>query len=179
MGRREMFDAAATALTYPGPGLREAVRRLGDAVAADPALASVAELVRSFETELTAIDDTQLEELYTRTFDLTPDVSLETGWQLYGEAYERGNFLVKMREMLRTLGIDETGELPDHLTYMLRALGRLPGMEARDLVRMYLSKSTSKIVKGFADDENPYLKLLTAISRLFEQYALPVEDESP
>jgi len=177
--RREIFDAAATALSYPGTGLREAVRRLGDTLAAEPSLAPAAELVRSFETEMTALDDTGLEELYTRTFDLTPDISLETGWQLYGEAYERGSFLVRMREMLRSLGIAETGELPDHLTYMLKALGRLPEDEAGELVRTYLSKSLSKIISHFPERENPYLRLLTAVSRLFEHATHPVEDVTP
>ena len=38
-----------------------------------------------------------LQELYTRTFDWNPDTSLEIGWHLYGENYERGEFLVEVR----------------------------------------------------------------------------------
>jgi len=175
----DIFEHAATALSYPASpenNFREAVRQLGDALAADPSYAPAAELVKSFETEMTRLSDTQLEELYTRTFDLTPDISLETGWQLYGEAYERGSFLVKMREMLRSLKITETGELPDHMTYMLRALGRLPVEEGRELVKKYLSKSLSKIIKNFPDKDNPYLRLLRALSLVFEKYSTVMED---
>ena len=67
----------------------------------------------------------EIEELYTRAFDLNPICALEVGWHLYGEQYERGRFLVRSRDLLASLDIDEAGELPDHLSSMLIALGRL------------------------------------------------------
>lgn len=174
--RREFFEHAATVLSYPGKDFRESVRRMGDALAGEPPDASAAGLVRAFATEMNRLTDTQLEELYTRTFDLTPEISLETGWQLYGEAYERGSFLVAMRKMLRDLGIAETGELPDHLTYLLRAVGRLPADEGRELVGKYLSKSLAKILDRFPQGDNPYRKLLEAISVVFENSSTMAED---
>ncbi|HLB01069.1 MAG TPA: molecular chaperone TorD family protein [Bacteroidota bacterium] len=176
MIRPDLFDCAAAALTYPGENFRESVRGLAEALGADPAGGRAADLVRAFEAETSRNDCAQLEELYTRTFDLTPGISLETGWQLYGESYERGSFLVKMRGMLRSLGIEEKGELPDHLSYMLMALGRLPVDEAGELVRKYLSKSLSKIIGNFTDAGNPYLKLLRTVSLVFEKYAIVKED---
>jgi len=176
---REIFEYFATALSYPaypGHNFRDAVLRLGEVLAADPSYAPAAELVRSFGAETARLSDTELEELYTRTFDLTPDISLETGWQLFGEAYERGSFLVKMREMLRSLGIAESGELPDHMTYMLRAVGRLPDARGRELVGTYLSKSLSKIMKHFPEKDNPYLDVLRALSLVFETFSTVTED---
>ena len=42
-----------------------------------------------------------VEELYSATFDSNDACALELGWHLYGEAYQRGVFLVEMRQRLR------------------------------------------------------------------------------
>src|SRR5215469_15396248 len=70
-----------------------------------------------------ALEDVQV--LYTATFDLNPVCSLELGWHLFGENYERGELMVKMRAELRRHSIEESGELPDHLTHALELLGRM------------------------------------------------------
>lgn len=176
MERANLFECAAAALSYPAKNYRESVLGFAEALGSDPAQAQAADLVRAFIMETSLMKLTDLEELYTRTFDLTPDISLETGWQLYGEAYERGSFLVKMRETLRSLGIEETGELPDHLSYMLLALGRMNADAGEELVRKYLSISLSKIIKHFTDTKNPYLKLLRAIALVFETFSNVKED---
>jgi nitrate reductase molybdenum cofactor assembly chaperone NarJ/NarW len=49
----------------------------------------------------------RLEELFTITFDMNPDTCLELGWHLYGESYQRGEFLVKMRQALDAAGVAE------------------------------------------------------------------------
>ena len=72
--------------------------------------------------EFAEFDPAGLEELYTRTFDINPVCSLETGWHLFGEDYNRGAFLVRMRGLLRQHGIEEGAELTDHLESALRVL---------------------------------------------------------
>ncbi|HSE32303.1 MAG TPA: hypothetical protein VLA93_12100, partial [Pyrinomonadaceae bacterium] len=37
-----------------------------------------------------------LQELYTRTFDLNPACALEIGYHLFGENYKRGEFLANL-----------------------------------------------------------------------------------
>ena len=37
----------------------------------------------------------QIQELYTRTFDINPVCTLEIGWHIFGEDYARGALLVK------------------------------------------------------------------------------------
>jgi len=53
-------------------------------------------LLEQFRAQAAAMSLEELQELYTRTFDLSPLCSLEAGWQLYGEDYARGSFLVYM-----------------------------------------------------------------------------------
>jgi nitrate reductase assembly molybdenum cofactor insertion protein NarJ len=75
----------------------------------------------------------QLEELYTQAFDLNPVCTLEVGWHLYGEQYERGRFLVRARELLQSVGLEENGELPDFLPSLLLVLPRCDASEAVDI----------------------------------------------
>src|SRR5690606_15671394 len=68
----------------------------------------------------------ELEEAYTRTFDVNPSCALEIGWHLFGEDYMRGQFLVRMRRELAKLEIPESNELPDHLTHVLAVIAAMP-----------------------------------------------------
>jgi nitrate reductase delta subunit len=104
-----------------------------------------------------------LEELFTRTFDLNPVCSLEVGWHLYGENYSRGDFLVTMRQHLRRLGIRESHELPDHLTHVLRVLSRLDSAEAAAFAAAYVLPAMKKMLAALEGKQNPYEELLKSI----------------
>ncbi|MBI5473951.1 MAG: molecular chaperone TorD family protein [Ignavibacteriae bacterium] len=107
-----------------------------------------------------------LEELYTRTFDINPVSSLEVGWHLHGETYERGAFLVTMREVLRRCQVEELTELPDHLTHVLPAVARMSEEEAEAFVSQQLLKALNKMLEGFIGKENPYEHVLVATKEL-------------
>lgn len=72
----------------------------------------------------------ELQALHTRTFDVHPILCLECGWHLYGEEYERGILMTKIRSALRERGVAEAPELPDHLVNVLRLADAL-GVEER------------------------------------------------
>ncbi len=113
---------------------------------------------------------TDFEELYTRTFDINPISSLEIGWHLYGETYERGSFLVKMRQLLKSLEIPESTELPDHLSHILQALEKLGSSdEANTLVAQYLAPALTKILDGFKEKSNPYEHLVLSLQRVLHE----------
>lgn len=176
MNGTTILDGFAEILSYPTGRYRDALRNLGSALGEDPADTAAKERVENFISATSGHLQEETEELYTRTFDLNPVVSLETGWQLYGETYERGSFMVKMRELLRSCEISESGELPDHLSHLLKALGRVPAGEVRDGLTTALRKSLTKIVANFNDAENPYLDLLHAVTGYLERTAISKED---
>lgn len=105
----------------------------------------------------------EVEEMYTRTFDINPVCTLEVGWHVYGEDYARGAFLVKMREMLREHDLAESTELPDHLTHVLVLLGRLDGQNADHLAGHFLLPALQKMLDGMKDGEQPYKALLETV----------------
>jgi len=106
-------------------------------------------------------EDPAGQELYIQTFEFNPACTLEVGWHLFGENYERGAFLVSMREQLRRHGIPESGELPDHLCHLLTLLARLEPAEAERLAGEFLLPALAKLRAGLKD--NPYEPAIAAI----------------
>ncbi len=159
--RAEVLDGLAALLRYPD---EECVRTFDDALAVieveDLELAeSLAPLARSIG-ELSLME---LEEQYTRTFDINPLCTLEIGWQLYGEDYNRGAFLVRMRSLMRHVGVEESAELPDHLAHVLPVLGRASDAITDDLARAFTMPAMRKMLDAFDENENPYRSLLAGI----------------
>ncbi|HKW99176.1 MAG TPA: molecular chaperone TorD family protein [Bryobacteraceae bacterium] len=111
-------------------------------------------------------EDPAMQELYVQTFEFNPACTLEIGWHLYGENYERGEFLVRMREQLRLYGIAESIELPDHLTHLLPMVGRMQPDEAAVFAGEALLPALAKIKEGLKD--NPYAAVITAIEARLE-----------
>ena len=114
-----------------------------------------------FAARLRYPEDSAAQELYVQTFEFNPACTLEIGWHLFGENYERGEFLVRMRGQLRRHGIAESTELPDHLTCLLELIPRMDCGEAAELAGQYLLPALAKIREGLK--ENPYAPLIAAI----------------
>lgn len=109
----------------------------------------------------TSVDD--LQEYYTRTFEINPTCALEVGWHLFGEQYERGTFIVKMRQTLRHYKLPESTELPDHLFHVLRALAMMPHEEAVEFSNLFLLPALKKMLGGFKGKLNVYADVLEGI----------------
>jgi nitrate reductase delta subunit len=160
----EALGRAGDLLMYPskdyGWQLHELIahRRDGDSVIAD-AFSTFEEFVGQSSVE-------QLQEAFTQTFDLNPVCALEVGWQLFGEEYERGAFLVHMRQLLREHGIDERGELPDHLSSLLALLPRLEIGQAQAFAAEALVPAVGKMVAAIEKSDSPFRPLLQGIGRM-------------
>jgi nitrate reductase delta subunit len=158
------FDQLAEVLTYPVDGYEGRFKRcVGTLEARDKSLARMLEpLARHME----AVSESDLEELFTRTFDINPQCTLELGWQLYGEDYNRGAFLVRMRELMREKGVEEGTELPDHIMHVLPVLGRMSREEASDFSLRFALPAVNKMLEGFSDNENPFRCALETVRGL-------------
>ena len=166
-------DDLAALFAYPDAS---GVARVRAAVEAVPGLGAFADRMRAGRPE-------DLEEQFTRTFDINPLVSLEVGWHLYGEDYSRGAFLVRMRGLMREHGVAESGELPDHLTHVLTTLGRLEGAAADELARGFVLPALAKILAAFEGKDNDYRLPLAAAQRFLRERhgeeAEPAEMQPP
>lgn len=177
-----ILEELGVAVGYPTNGYRSALadceRHLKD-VDSEAACA-----LGAFRGAIADLEEWELQELYTRTFDLNPVCTLEVGWHLYGEQYRRGRFLVKTRDLLSKVGIEERGELPDHLMSLLPALARLDPGEAAVLAGSCLAPAVQKMLAGLEGKDNPYEQVLKAVQLTLgpstvepDQLAQPIDQQ--
>jgi nitrate reductase delta subunit len=173
-----VLDGLGAAMAYPREGYRDRLVECRDLLARGEPEAAAA--VAAFCEATAGLNDTELEELYTRTFDLNPVCTPEVGWHIYGEQYRRGRFLVQARELLKIVGIEERGELPDHLMSLLPAVARLQPQDAALFAGTYLVPAIDKMMPGLEEKSNPYEHILKAIRAVLMTFAsAPVEVQGP
>lgn len=150
MKRITIYKLLSNIFRYPDAHYKENVEKLVSALDSHERnmISPFAEFVKNHSLE-------EIEEKFTYTFDMNPDTCLEIGWHLYGEDYKRGQFLVKMRQALREHSIQESTELPDHLSHILLLLASLEVQDVVDFADQYLEKALDKILRGL-DDTNVY-----------------------
>lgn len=158
MSNANVYARLAVLLSYPGAGYRRHADECLLALRNTPAEAHAE--FQKFHAGIAGLSNEEVQELFTRTFDLNPLCTLEIGWQLYGEDYQRGEFLVKMREHLREYGVEESGELPDHLSHALALLAKLEEAEAQEFAAGYVLPALDKMRTAWKENRNAFAALL-------------------
>jgi nitrate reductase assembly molybdenum cofactor insertion protein NarJ len=104
----------------------------------------------------------ELEDLYTRTFDLSPSCPPFLSVHLFGqESFRRARLMTGLEETYGKAGFDRGSELPDHVAVVLQAALAFSGEEWQELVDRVLAPSLARM-KGALDRKNPYRHLLEA-----------------
>jgi len=106
----------------------------------------------------------EVEEAFTRTFDVNPACALEVGWHLFGEEYARGMFLVRMREELRKYDLPESAELPDHISHVLAVAAAMPDVEAARFVRACVQPAVEKMKQALEGKDTPYRHVVACLA---------------
>ena len=124
----------------------------------------VAQIVREMKTVNTSVSSDidyflskfptqsvdEMQELYTRTFDVQAITTLDLGYVLFGDDYKRGELLVNLNRELRDAEIDPKGELADHLPNVLNLLVKLEDNELRvDIVNELLVPAIDSMIAEF------------------------------
>jgi nitrate reductase molybdenum cofactor assembly chaperone NarJ/NarW len=164
---KNIYTALADVLEYPTPEIA------GRAEACALALASVngkaQDHFERFSEICTIVPVSRIEELYTDTFDLQALCSPYVGFHLFGEDRGRGMFMVRLKEHYRAENHQVNGELPDHISVMLRFLSHAePNNETMDLISYCLIPAMKKMV-SLLKDANPYREVLEAALIMLEQ----------
>ena len=95
-------------------------------------------------------DLSDLQELYSRTFDVQAVTTLGVGYVLFGDDYKRGALLSNLNREHLEAGNDCRGELADHLPNMLRLLPELADQDlAAELVDKLLVPALMLMVREF------------------------------
>ncbi len=121
-------------------------------------------LLRGFLSYLRDTTPGQMEEIYTRTFDLEPSCCLYVGYYLFGDTARRGLFMAQLKEEYEHSGFSQARELPDHLSLMLRFLGSGCGREkAEELIALCILPAMEKMLRQLDDSHNPYHGVLRTL----------------
>lgn len=131
-----------------------------------------------FERAVARLSFQEIEDLYTRTFDLSPSCVPFLSVHLFGqESFRRARLMTGLEEAYQKAGFDRTeggNELPDHLGVVLRAAEVFSDDEWRELREMVLARPLAKMA-GALGAKNPYRHLLEAVRRLLGVDYLPAE----
>jgi len=164
---RNVFDLLADVLEYPGPEI---------AVQAEVCLSALGIVGGQARGHFNGFREfclknqlCRLEELYTETFDLQAICCPYVGFHLFGDDRARGMFMVKLKEHYLKEDYPVNGELPDHISIMLRYLSiAVRSDETRDLISYCLIPAAKKMIPLFKDSRNPYQGVLKATLKALE-----------
>ncbi len=170
----QLSDTLGRLYRYPGDDYHATLDRCQDLACEVPKAAA---LLSALSERLAPRSVEALQELYIQTFELNPKCCLETGWQIFGERYERGEFLVYLRGLLREYHVPESTELPDHLTHVLELLARMGGDAAATLYTDFIGVAVNKMLSAIEGKDNPYELLVRATQLVMErQYSAQAEE---
>jgi len=106
----------------------------------------------------------EIEELYTRTFDLNPVCALEVGHHLFGEDYKRGIFLANLRETESPYELRQSRQLPDFLPVLLRLVAKLEDTDLRSaLISDCLLPALERMAEALDKAESVYSGLIATV----------------
>ena len=164
------YEAIASAFQYPGPGSLEGLRDKWEALPGGPVRRSLLKFLGEIE-KLTLAG---WEELHTRTLDLAPIFAPYVGFVVWGENYQRGEFMAGLKVAQDEAGVDRAGELPDHLEPVMRYLAAVDRLFP-PLVEVF-PQAVSKMKKTLkeAEADNPYRHVLAAAGEAAHSLEVPV-----
>lgn len=167
----------ARTLAYPDAATPALVAECG--AAGGWAESAAADSLRQFAEAMAGQTVEAMQERFTGAFDFDPKCSLDIGWHLYGDNYDRGDFLVRMREALAAHGIEEGVDLPDHLPHVLRLLARLRPDAAAELATASIVPAVDKILAGLDGRGTPYEHVVRSIHAAVSGFACAPAGEAP
>lgn len=177
------YSGLADLFSYPDAGFAQKVQKVQALL--DDACGEAAENLREFTNFASQASLLELEEVYTRSFDVQAVTTLDIGYVMWGDDYKRGELLVKLNGEHKEAGVDCGNELPDHLPNVLRLLDAMEKPELRDeLVRMIVAPALRRIIGEFDSDRvkkknityvTQYKTLIDRSERYAEIYEKPLQ----
>lgn len=116
----------------------------------DETFTPAAEELHAFTSYASSAPLVEMEEIYTRSFDVQAITTLDLGYVLFGDDYKRGELLVNLNREHGRAAVDCGTELADHLPNVLRLIAAMDDGELRrELVRRIVAPALRKIMAEF------------------------------
>jgi nitrate reductase molybdenum cofactor assembly chaperone len=169
---QSIYARLADLLDYPREGCPSLIESCGELVSGESP--EISDAFTNFREGVVTLSLSELQEVYTRTFDLSPVCALDIGYHLFGENYKRGVFLANLRETEAPFDLGQEHQLPDYLPVLLRLVARLEDEELRgSLISECLIPALEKMLKTLSEGENPYRHLIAAVNAVLKSEGLP------
>jgi nitrate reductase molybdenum cofactor assembly chaperone NarJ/NarW len=166
MEKQLTFKILSYFLEFPDENLFGSLEALQEAVTALPP-GRTQEVFADFLTYLRGQSLIQLQEEYSRHFDLNPTTCLNLTYHCCGDGKDRGAALAHLVQVYRQAGYETVaGELPDYLPLVLEFLCICPGDTQAGMIREYQSQIealTDRLKQAGA----PYAPLLSVLAETF------------
>lgn len=127
-----------------------------------------------FVKKIQSMEVSEIEELYTLTFDIQAVCCIDLGYVLFGEDYRRGEFLVNVSAMQKEFNPQiESSELADHLPNVLLLISKMPEDQLKqDFIQRVIMPALDKILQSFNKDlevSNTYSRALLSLNNYFNK----------
>lgn len=177
----ETFDAVATCLEYPrGPVADHAASVVAKLGGRGGGYAPVSQAMTELIAWLADAEVGGPEERYTQLFDLKPVCTMNTGYHLFGDTYQRGELLAGLSADLTRYDVAFGHDLPDFLPTLLRLLGRLEDDEDRRvLVHAIVMPALVKMNDALEKSPGPWPTLLAALPAFLDEEIPKGDDQIP
>lgn len=165
---KSIYEGLAGLLDYPGANWWSLIESSGQLASEE--MPGNFDLFLSFRKAVNRLSLSELQELYTRTFDLSPVCALDIGYHLFGENYKRGVFLANLAETEAPFDLGQEHQLPDYLPVLLRLLTKLDEDEElrSALIVECMVPALEKMLKTLREGDNPYRHLMAAVQATLE-----------
>ncbi len=149
------YQAIAELFDYPQPDYRARVQNA--LVVLAERYPEATEILRAFELMLPGEGQTldeeeldEIQEIFTRSFDVQSITTLGVGYVMFGDDYKRGELLVNLNREQRLVGLHWGSELSDHLPNVLRLLAKWEDPElVVEFVEEVLYRATKRMTAEF------------------------------
>jgi len=149
------YEMIAALFEYPGRDYPARARSVYDVLESRCPLAA-AELgpfVKGLPSGGETFSDEELDEvqeIFTRSFDVQSITTLGVGYVMFGDDYKRGELLVNLNREHREAGIECGNELSDHLPTVLRLIARWQNRELTvEFVEEILHPALERMIAEF------------------------------
>lgn len=164
---------------FPRESFKEKVKVIQEFL--DEAYPNAGRELRPF-TEFTELSSqNEIEELYTRSFEVQAITAMDLGYILFGDDYKRAKLLVSLNREIIDANIETHNELADHLPNVLKLLPTLKDKSVlNDLILDVIYPSLENILEDFSPEKiamktKVYKKHHKTIIEKNEKYALVYE----
>lgn len=140
---------------YPGETFQERFEEADEAAGAFSA--DAADALGEFWRELSGVSTEHAQELYSRSFDLSPVCAPYASVHLFGaESFKRAELMTGLIAAYVHVGFDRGTELPDHIALLLQCAPRFDAEEWDDLAALVLTPALEKMGEALAKAGSPW-----------------------